>query len=113
MFEKARIENGQTVMYRTDTEWDFIRQNVEDLISDYDLSDQVTSKVADAGDGWTRVEINFDPELDPSDWEQIGTDFEVAFSTRGRHYYDCREEGQTQDGTRVWWVVKHNHGPWI
>ena len=44
---------------------------------------------------------------------QIGTDFEAAFSMDGKHWYDCRQEGQNQDGTVVWWIVKHNHGPWI
>ena len=113
IFEMERIENGHTVIYRTDSETDFIRQNVEDLIADYGLGEQVKAKVSDAGDGWTRVEVSFDPGLEPDDWMQIGTDFEAAFSKHGKKWYDCRDEGQNQDGTTVWYMVRHNHGPWI
>jgi hypothetical protein len=105
-----RTENGQTLIYRTDNEADFIRQNVEDCIQDYGLKRQVTAKVSEVGDGWTRVEITYSPDLD--DWN-IATDFEAAFGIHGKHWYDCRQEGQNQDGTLVWWIVKRNHGPWI
>jgi hypothetical protein len=113
MFEMQRQENGQTIIYRTDNEGDFIRQILEDWIGDYGLTGRVTSTVQDAGEGWSRVEINFAPDLDPKEWEQIGSDFSAAFSNPGKGWYDSRGQGQNEDGTAVWYVVKHNHGLWI
>jgi hypothetical protein len=46
-----RRENDQTVMYRTDSEADFIRQNIENLIEARKLVGRVTAKVQDVGDG--------------------------------------------------------------
>ena len=108
------MENGQTVIYRTDNAADFIRQQVEDHISGYQLTGRVKADVQDAGDGWTRVQISYPPDLDQDEWMNIGTDFEAAFGIHGKHWYECRQEGSNQDGTVVWWVVKHNRGtPWI
>jgi len=116
-FEMARNENGKTVIYRTDSETDFIRYHVENLIEEQELTGNVSALVSDAGSGWTRVEIVYAPDDAVPDERVMDSlmDFDSilqsAFSASGKGFYECREEIRESD--RQWWVVRHHHGPWM
>lgn len=115
-FEIDRLENGKRVVYRTDDEGDFIRQHVENLIADFEIGDKVKAMVEPQGDRWFRIEISFANDTPEGVWMDIGSCFDAAFSKHGKHWYDCRDEGQDEpEGHKVfWWIVRHRDGaPWI
>ena len=99
-------------MFRTKDEGQYIKHLIVDLIEDFGLTNQVSSKIESKGDRWFRIEIKYPSDLDADTWMNISGTFMAAFGAE-KGWYECREEGRNDDGTVEWYVCRHKGGPWL
>lgn len=102
-FKAVTVRDGKEEVFCTDDEGTFIRYNIEQLTLDYKVA--ATVKVEPLGDRWFRVEITF-TSGDQEAVSDICDDLHIAFWGKG--WYEYKEEGQNDDCTTVWYVVRHN-----
>ena len=99
-------------MFRTKDEGQYIKHLIVDLIEDFGLTNQVSSKIESKGDRWFRIEIKYPSDLDADTWMNISGTFMAAFGAE-KGWYECREEGRNDDGTVEWYVCRDKGGPWL
>ena len=109
-FRAVLRQDGKTEIFCTDDEGEFLRFNLEQLLLGYGVEAKVN--VDPLKDRWFRVEIAYAVGTEQDALWDILDDLDAVF--RGKGWYEQRDEGQNEDGTVIWCVVRHDNAcPWM